>query len=57
LRRSGRIAGGDYNWDPRLGCPSFVTEPVGDQVIQDPNALDDVHAYVENIASWLAAKT
>jgi hypothetical protein len=43
----------DYNWDPRQGCPSFVTEPTGDEVLRNPHALDDVHAYVANIAAWL----
>jgi hypothetical protein len=43
----------DYNWDPRMGCPTFVTEPAGDQVLRDPGALADVHRYVENIAAWL----
>ncbi len=46
----------DYNWDPRLGCPSFVTEPPGDEVLRDPAALDDVKAYVDNIADWLARR-
>lgn len=44
----------DYNWDPRLGCPSFVTEPEGDGVLRTPNALAGVHAYVTNAAAWLA---
>lgn len=43
----------DYNWDPRLGAPSFVTEPPGDEVLRDPHALDGVHAYVANSAAWL----
>ena len=34
----------DYNWDPRLGRPSSVTEPEGDQVLADPSALDDIRA-------------
>jgi hypothetical protein len=46
----------DYNWDPRMGCPSFVTELAGDEVIRDSHALDDVRAYVANIASWLAGR-
>ena len=45
----------DYNWDPRLGCPSFVSEPAGEAVVRDPAALDDVACYVRNIAAWLAA--
>ncbi len=44
----------DYNWDPRLGCPSFVDEPPGDQVLAAANALDDIHDYVGNLARWLS---
>ena len=44
----------DYNWDPRFGCPSFVSDPEGDQVLVDANALDDIHTYVGNVARWLA---
>jgi hypothetical protein len=44
----------DYNWDPRLGKPSFVEEPPGDAIIKDPRALADVHRYVINVALWLA---
>lgn len=44
----------DYNWDPRFGCPSFVTDPQGDQVLTDASALHDIHAYVGNLAHWLA---
>ncbi len=44
----------DYNWNPRLGCPSFVTDPAGDQVLTDASALDDIYAYVGNLARWLA---
>jgi hypothetical protein len=46
----------DYNWDPRQGCPSFVNEPAGDEVIREAGALTDVHAYVANIAAWLARR-
>ena len=46
----------DYNWDPRLGCPSFVAEPPADTVIRDPGALADTHSYVENIAAWLGRR-
>jgi hypothetical protein len=41
----------DYNWDPRKGAPTFVTEPPGDGVLDSPNSLDDTHRYVENIAA------
>jgi len=46
----------DYNWDPRKGAPTFVTEPKGDGVLQSPDGLDDTHRYVENIAAWLAGR-
>jgi hypothetical protein len=46
----------DYNWDPRMGCPSFVNEPPGAGVLSSPDALDDGHRYVENIAAWLARR-
>lgn len=44
----------DYNWDPALGAPSFVTEPVGAGLGHDPTAQADVHRYARNIALWLA---
>lgn len=43
----------DYNWDPGKGCPSFVDEPSGDSVGKDPVRLNDVKAYVRNLALWL----
>ena len=46
----------DFNWDPRLGRPSFVTEIPADTVIRDPGVLADTHRYVENIAAWLARR-
>ena len=46
----------DYNWDPRKGAPTFVTEPQGDGVLKSPDSLDDTHRYVENIAAWLAGR-
>jgi len=44
----------DYNWDTRLGCPSFVDEPPGDGMIRTPQALADTQLYVRNLALWLA---
>lgn len=44
----------DYNWDIHAGCPSFVSEPPGHQIENDPHALDDIKAYVANVARWLA---
>lgn len=44
----------DYNWDVGQGCPSFVTEPPGDGMQENPQALSDIHAYVRNLAQWLS---
>ena len=44
----------DYNWDPSRGCPSFVAEPPGQGITQEPEVLRDTHRYVLNIALWLA---
>jgi hypothetical protein len=46
----------DYNWNPALGAPSFVTEPVGDGLSRNPVALADVHRYARNIALWLSSQ-
>ena len=44
----------DYNWDTSKGCPSFLTEPPGDQIKREPEKLDDVKTYAGNLARWLA---
>ncbi|HSB27352.1 MAG TPA: hypothetical protein VLE19_05850 [Pyrinomonadaceae bacterium] len=44
----------DYNWDTSMGCPSFLTEPPGDEIKHDPRRLEDIRTYVGNVASWLA---
>lgn len=44
----------DYNWDTSSGCPSFLLEPPGDQITREPEKLEDVKAYVRNLALWLA---
>jgi hypothetical protein len=44
----------DYNWDIAKGCPSFVDEPPGDGMKQNPRALEDIRAYVKNLVLWLA---
>lgn len=44
----------DYNWDARLGSPSFVTEPPGNGMQTEPQALRDTHRYAINVALWLA---
>ncbi|HYY42814.1 MAG TPA: hypothetical protein VE775_08800, partial [Pyrinomonadaceae bacterium] len=43
----------DYNWDTRAGCPSFLTEPPGDEIARDPARLADIKTYVANAARWL----
>jgi len=44
----------DYNWDTDKGCPSFLTEPPGNQIRREPEKLEDVKIYIENLARWLA---
>ncbi|MBD2465880.1 hypothetical protein H6G89_33375 [Oscillatoria sp. FACHB-1407] len=46
----------DYNWDIDKGCPSFVEEPAGDGYKREPEKLNDIKAYVKNLALWLAPK-
>jgi hypothetical protein len=43
----------DYNWDLGCGAPSFVTEPPGTQIKDDPSRLAIFKDYVRNIAAWL----
>lgn len=43
----------DYNWDTRLGAPSFVNEPPGNGMQTNRQALADTHRYVVNVALWL----
>lgn len=44
----------DYNWDPRMGAPSFVDEPPGDGMLRDPVARAATDRYTRNVALWLA---
>src|SRR5256712_9431032 len=44
----------DYNWDTSKGCPSFLEEPPGDEIMREPEKLEDVKTYVTNVARWLA---
>lgn len=44
----------DYNWDTRHGAPSFVSEPPGNGMQTEQQAMRDVHRYSINIAKWLA---
>ncbi|MCA1557170.1 MAG: hypothetical protein LC731_01365 [Acidobacteria bacterium] len=45
----------DYNWVTSRGCPSFVEEAPGNGYRENPRALEDIKAYVRNLAFWLAA--
>lgn len=47
----------DYNWDTSMGCPSFLTEPPGDEIQREPERLADVKTYVRNLVLWLAPAT
>ena len=44
----------DYNWDTSSGCPTFVDEPPSDRLLQSPEAMQSVKAYMRNVALWLA---
>jgi hypothetical protein len=46
----------DYNWDPALGAPSFVTEPPGAALAASPQAQRSIKKYVHNLAHWLAGQ-
>jgi hypothetical protein len=43
----------DYNWDLSCGAPSFVDEPPGTQIHDDPSRLEIFKDYVRNLADWL----
>jgi hypothetical protein len=44
----------DYNWDPRVGAPSFVDEPPGDGILRYPEARAAAYQYARNVSLWLA---
>ena len=46
----------DYNWDPTLGSPTFVTEMPVDAILTSTEAQASVRRYVENLACWLAGR-
>jgi hypothetical protein len=43
----------DYNWDTDCGAPTFVTEPPGNDIRDDPSRLTVFKDYVRNVAAWL----
>ena len=44
----------DYNWDPAMGAPSFVSEPPGHGLADQPEAARQVRQYAVNVALWTA---
>lgn len=46
----------DYNWNPALGAPSFVSEPPGNALAHAPEAQRSIERYVRNLALWLAGR-
>ncbi len=46
----------DYNWNTRLGAPSFVSEPPGDAIMRDAQAMADTLRYMRNVGLWLAGQ-
>jgi hypothetical protein len=46
----------DYNWDPSLGSPTFVSEPPGSGLAGAPEARRSTERYVRNVAVWLAGE-
>ena len=44
----------DMNWDPTIEGPSFVTEPYGDGVRENPGRLEIFKDYIRNLARWLS---
>ena len=46
----------DYNWDPRMGSPSFVSEKPGGLLPQSEVARRSVARYVANLALWLGGR-
>ncbi len=44
----------DYNWDTRMGAPSFVDEPPGDGMLRSSVARAAAGRYARNVAHWLA---
>jgi hypothetical protein len=46
----------DYNLDPRLGAPSFVSEPPSDGLLRHPEAMAETLRYYSNLALWLGGR-
>jgi hypothetical protein len=46
----------DYNWDPTLGSPDFVSEKPAYTLPGDGRAMASVQTYVRNVALWLGGR-
>lgn len=46
----------DYNWDPRMGSPSFVSERPGRAILRHAPAMAATQRYALNTALWLAGR-
>jgi len=46
----------DYNWNVESGSPMPLFEKPGSQIEEDPEKLNDVKKYVENLARWLSPR-
>lgn len=47
----------DYNWDPSMGSPSFVTERPGDGIARSAQAQRQIRRYATNLALWLTGQS
>jgi hypothetical protein len=46
----------DYNWDPRMGAPSFVSKPPGEGIVHFAEARRSTERYIHNLALWLSGR-
>lgn len=46
----------DLNWDPALGCPTFVCEAPGDALARSSAAQASIRQYAANLACWLGGR-
>ena len=46
----------DYNWDPKMGSPTFVSEKPGRSLAASAEARRSVARYVANLALWLGGR-
>jgi hypothetical protein len=46
----------DYNWDPGMGAPTFVSESPGGSLAKSAQARRSVARYVGNLALWLGGR-